>query len=124
MLSSSELPAGTKMDDCCPNPRSLQLNDKIVLRLYFDVCTCVLLDEKVEDEQRQLGALEDTFQQIKNTTGLSDVDDIIDRWVIDKKFFSGFRFGHAIYMRSSWNDASKYIFIRERTRTTSTLQKY
>lgn len=35
--------------------------------------------KQVEDEQRHLGALEDTFQQIKNTTGLSDVDDIIDR---------------------------------------------
>ena len=45
------------------------------LYLYTDV----ILVEKVEDEQRQLGALEDTFQQIKNTTGLSDVDDIIDR---------------------------------------------
>eukprot|EP00752_Nemacystus_decipiens_P014297 g12717.t1 len=39
-----------------------------------------ILQRKVEDEQRQLAALEDTFQQIKNTTGLSDVDDIIDRY--------------------------------------------
>lgn len=38
-----------------------------------------LVHAKVEDEQRHLGALEDSFQQIKNTTGLSDVDDIIDR---------------------------------------------
>lgn len=34
---------------------------------------------KVEDEQRHLGALEDSFQQIKNTTGLAGVDDIIER---------------------------------------------
>lgn len=35
--------------------------------------------KKVEDEQKHLGALEDTFQQIKNTTGLAGVGDIIDR---------------------------------------------
>ncbi|CAM9292147.1 unnamed protein product [Scytosiphon promiscuus] len=41
-----------------------------------------ILQRKVEDEQRHLGALEDSFQQIKNTTGLSDVDDIIDRYLM------------------------------------------
>lgn len=40
---------------------------------------CDLAHGQVEDEQRHLGALEDTFQQIKNTTGLAEVDDIIDR---------------------------------------------
>lgn len=45
----------------------------------WDIILRRISDEKVEDEQRQLGALEDTFQQIKNTTGLCDVDDIIDR---------------------------------------------
>ncbi|CBN79110.1 Neurofilament triplet L protein, putative [Ectocarpus siliculosus] len=39
-----------------------------------------ILQRKVEDEQRHLGALEDSFQQIKNTTGLAGVDDIIERY--------------------------------------------
>ncbi|CAN0388230.1 unnamed protein product, partial [Discosporangium mesarthrocarpum] len=41
-----------------------------------------ILQRKVEEEQRSLSSLEETFQQIKNTTGLSDVDEIIDRYLM------------------------------------------
>lgn len=33
----------------------------------------------MKDERQQLGTLEDAFQKLKNTTGLSDVNDIIER---------------------------------------------
>ncbi|CAM9811109.1 unnamed protein product, partial [Chrysoparadoxa australica] len=41
---------------------------------------CSVLQKKVEDERQALTSLEDKFQEIKNATGLSEVDDIINRY--------------------------------------------